>query len=165
MGLLEPDGRSRRLFRRAALSADAPVVIVHSPAHAVAALEAAAAAGRAITLASAPDAGVYGGPGWFRGLIAAAREAVPAGQCTMLLDCGEDAGAAMAAVRAGIEAVVFTGRADIAEGLADIAGQRGARLLTQRPEAALDLAADFFASPETLRRRCADLLASPAGFC
>jgi hypothetical protein len=165
MGLLEPHGRSRRPFRRDALTDDAPVIIVHSLAHAVAALSAAAEAGRAVTLASAPDAGIYGGPGWFREIIAAAREAVPGARCVVLLDCGDDAGAAQAAIRAGIENVVFTGRADIAARLADIARGKGARLLTDRPAATLDLAADFFAAPDRLRERCAMVLASRPGFC
>ena len=137
---------------------DAPVIIIHSLAHAVAALSAAAEVGRPVILASAPDAGIYAGPGWFGALIAAAREAVPVAECTMLLDCGDDAGAAQAAIRAGIEAIVFTGRADVAERLADIAGRRGTRLLTARPAIALDLATDFFASAETLHLRCADFL-------
>src|SRR5712691_6976217 len=144
MGLLQPHGRSRRLFRRDGLIEDAPVIIVHSLAHAVAALSAAAKAARSITLASAPDAGIYAGPGWFGALIAAAREAVPAAQSTALLDCGDDAGAAQAAIRAGIEAVVFTGRADVAARLADIAEQRGASLVTTHPVAALDLGLLFF---------------------
>jgi acyl-CoA reductase-like NAD-dependent aldehyde dehydrogenase len=126
----------------------------------VAALSAAADYGRPVTLASAPDAGVYAGPGWFGALIAAAREAVPAAQSIALLDCGDDAGAAQAAMRAGIEGVVFTGRADVAERLLDIAGQRGARLLTERPAAALDLGTEFFAAPETLHRRCAEIVRS-----
>jgi acyl-CoA reductase-like NAD-dependent aldehyde dehydrogenase len=133
--------------------------------HAAAALSAAAEAGRAIILASAPDAGISAGPGSWRELIAAARAAVPAAQCIAILDCGGDAGAAQAAIRSGIEAIVFTGRADVAERLLDIAGQRGVRLLTARPVAALDLAAEFFAAPETLRRRVAEILASPAAFC
>jgi hypothetical protein len=141
---------------------DAPVIVVHSLVHAVAALGAAAESGRDIVIASAPDAGIYAGPGWFGALIAAAREAVPAAQATALLDCGDDAGAAMGAIRAGIEGIVFTGRADVTARLADIAGQRGASLLTTRPEPALDLGALFFADSETLRRRCADLLASLA---
>ncbi len=165
MGLLEPDGRGCRLFRRDALIEDAPVIIVHSLAHAVAALSAAAEAARSITLASGPDAGIYTGPGWFGALIAAAREAVPAGQCTAILDCGDDAGATQAAIRAGIEAVVFSGRADVAERLADIAGQCGIRLITERPVAALDLASEFFAAPEILLRRCVEILTSPAAFC
>jgi len=138
--------------------ADAPVITVHSLAHAVAVLSAAAEAGRAVTLASAPDAGIYAGPGWFGALVAAARIAVPAARCAALLDCGNDAGAAQAAIRAGIKAIVFTGRADVAEHLADIACQRGIRLLTERPEAALDLGGGFFASADGLRRRCLTVL-------
>ncbi len=141
-------------------SCDFAVIIVHSLAHAVAALTASAETGRKVTLASAPDAGIYAGPGWFGGLIAAALEAVPAAQCKILLDCGNDVGAVLAAIRAGIEAIVFTGRADVAERLADIARQRGSRLVTIRPEAALDLGAEFVALPETLLARCAGVLAS-----
>ena len=143
----------------------APVIVIHSLAHAVAALGAAAEAGRPVTLASAPEAGIYAGPGWFGALVAAAREAVPAAQSAALLDCGDDAGAAQAAIRAGIEAIVFTGRSDAAERLADIASQRGIRLVTVRPAAALDLGAEFFAPPEILQQRCAEILASPAVFC
>ena len=135
-----------------------PVIIVHSLAHAIAALSAAADAGRPVILASAPDAGIYGGPGWFGGLVRAARDAVPAAQSTALLDCGDDAGAAQAALRAGIEGVIFTGRADVAERLADIAAPAGARLLTARPDPAVDLEREFFGVPETLRRRCAEFL-------
>jgi hypothetical protein len=144
--------------------ADAPVIIIHSLAHAVAALSAAAEAGRPVSLLSARDAGISAGPGWWREVIAAARETVPAAQSTSLLDCGDDAGAAQAAIRAGIEGIIYTGRADIAERLLDIAGQRGIRLVTVRPEAALDLETEFFASPETLRRRCADILAAARQF-
>ncbi len=143
----------------------APVIIIHSVAHAVAALSAAAEAGRPVTLASAPDAGIYAGPGWFGALVAAARAAVPAAQGAALLDCGADAGAAQAAIRTGIEGIVFTGRADVADRLADVAGQRGARLLTARPAPALDLDTEFFAAPEILRQRCAEILASATAFC
>jgi len=127
---------------------------VHALAHAVAALEAAAEAGRAVALVSATDAGLSAGPGWFREMIAEAREAVPTARCTALLDCGDDAGAVQAAIRAGVEAIVFTGRADVGARLADIAGQRGIMLLTQRPQAALDLGTLFFAAADLLRRRC-----------
>lgn len=135
-----------------------PVIIIHSLAHAVAALSAAQQAGRPVTLASAPDAGIYAGPGWFGALIAEARASMPAAPFTALLDCGDDPGAAQAAIRAGIEGIVFTGRADVAERLADIAAQAGVRLVTARPDPALDLGGEFFAPPEALRRRCADAL-------
>jgi acyl-CoA reductase-like NAD-dependent aldehyde dehydrogenase len=144
---------------------EAPAIIVHSLAHAVAALSAAAEAGRPVVIASAPDAGISAGPGWFGAVLRAAREAAPAAQCTALLDCGDDAGAAMAAIRAGIPGVVFIGHADVARRLADIAVQKSARLITERPTPALDLGAPFFADDETVRRRCADALASPPVFC
>jgi hypothetical protein len=165
MGVLQPHGRGCRLFRRDALTADAPVIVIHSQSHAVAALSAAAAAGCQVILASAPDAGLYGGAGWFREMIAAARAAVPAARSVMLLDCADDAGAAQVAIAAGVEAIVFTGRADAAKRLADIATQTDARLLTARPTIALDLAEDFFGGPDALRRRVADVLASPPPFC
>lgn len=142
-----------------------PVIVVHALTHAVAALTAAAEAGRPVELLSAADAGISGGPGWFAALLAAARDAVPAAQATALLDCGDDAGAAQAALRAGIEGIVFSGPAEVAKRLAGIARQSGSRLVTVRPQPALDLAAEFFAPPEILRRRCADALASAEAFC
>lgn len=121
-------------------------------------LTAAVRARRRVVLASAPDAGGYAGPGWFGALVAAAREAVPDARFSVLLDCGDNVGAALAAIRSEIEAVVFTGRADVARRLADIARQHGVRLETVRPASALDLGADFFASPDSIERRCADFL-------
>jgi hypothetical protein len=109
-------------------------------------------------LISAPDAGGYVGPGWFKALVAAAREAVPDIRCSSFLDCGDNVGAALAAIRAEVEGVIFTGRPDIARRLADIAQQHGVRFETKRPPAALDLAEDFFASPEDLKKRCATFL-------
>lgn len=145
---------------RRAPPGDVPVIVAHSLAHAVAALRAAAEADRAMVILSAPDAEISVGPGWWHALIEKAREAAPAARATWLLDCGDDAGAAMGAIRAGVEGVVFTGRADVAARLSDIAGQRGASLLTSRPEPALDLGGLFFADPAALHRRCADVLAS-----
>jgi hypothetical protein len=52
-----------------------------------------------------------------------------------VLDCGDDPGAAMAAIRAGAEAIVFTGRADVVERLAKIAESADCRVLTERPSA------------------------------
>jgi hypothetical protein len=135
-----------------------PVIVVHSLGHAIAALRAAARAGRSVVLASAPGAGSYVGPGWFGAMVAAARAAVPEARLFALLDCDDDVGAALAAIRSEIEGVVFTGRADVARRLADIARQYGVRLVTDRREAALDLGDDFFAPPEILEQRCANLL-------
>jgi acyl-CoA reductase-like NAD-dependent aldehyde dehydrogenase len=136
----------------------APVIVIHSLAHAIAALKAAEQAGRSVVLASAPGAGSYVGPGWFRELVAAAREAVPEASCSSMLDCGDNRGATLAALRSEVEGVVFTGRADVARRLADIASQHRVRFVTERPVPALDLGDDFFAAPEILERRCAELL-------
>jgi hypothetical protein len=140
-------------------------IVIHSLAQAVAALSAAAEAGRPVVIASAPDAGIYAGPGWFREVLHGAHEAMPMAQFSSLFDCGDDAGAAMAALRAGLEAIVFTGPAEVAARLNDILAQTGARLITERPAAVLDFGASFFADNESLRRRCAEILASIAAFC
>jgi hypothetical protein len=161
---VDPLGSHPRGGRDARGPETAPVIIIHSLTHAVAALNAAAEAGRPVILASAPDAGIYAGPGWFGELIGASRGAVPAARFSAILDCGDDAGSAMAAVRAGIDAIVFTGRADVAARIGDIAAQAGARLLTARPAAILDLGVSFFADDESVRRRCAEILASSAVF-
>jgi hypothetical protein len=145
--------------------AAAPAFIVHSLAHAIAALSAAAEAGREVILASAPDAGIYAGPGWFKALIDAAREAVPTAGFSALLDCGDDAGAAQGAIRAGIDGIVFTGREDVAERLAAIAAARDCRVLTARLQSMHDLLPLLFADGENLRRYCADILASLPPIC
>ena len=175
MGVLEPHGRGRRVFRADGLSPlsapcprpereysgegpTPPVIIVHSLAHAIGALTGAARAGRSIILMSAAEAGIYAGPGWFRALVEAAREAVPGARFVAMLDCGEEAGAALATIRAQIEGVIFIGRGDVARRLGDIARQHDVRLETTRPVAALDLGADFFASAERIEQRCAEAL-------
>ena len=137
---------------------EAPVIVVHSLAHATAALKAAADAGRAVVITSPPGAGSYVGPGWFREVVVAAGETVSGACFSALLDCADDVGAALAAIRSEVEGVVFTGRADVARRLADIARQHGVRFLTDRPVAALDCGDDFFAAPEIIEQRCADLL-------
>ena len=100
-------------------------------------------------LVSAPNAGGYAGPGWFKALAAAARETVPDARCYTLLDCGDNVGAALAAIRAEVEGVIFTGRPDAARRLADIAATR--RPFRDETDAGLlDLVKDFFASQEDL---------------
>ena len=133
-------------------------IVVHSLGHAIAALTAAARAGCPVVLVSAPDAGGYGGPGWFKALTAAARDAVPDARCSSLLDCGDNVGSALAAIRAEVEGIIFTGRPDTAHRLADIARQHGVRFETERPSEVLDLGEDFFASQEDVERRCAEFL-------
>jgi hypothetical protein len=144
---------------------EAQVIVVHSLHQAIAALKAAAHAGQPIIIASAPDAGGYVGPGWFKALVAAARNAVPGARFSALLDCGDNVGAALAAIRAEVEGAVFTGRPDAARRLADIARQHAVRFETNRPQKVLDLGENFLAIQENLEGRCAEFLGQRPRIC
>lgn len=114
-------------------------VIVHSLAHAEAALRAAARLGAPITLRSPAGAAAYMGPSMFLAIVAAARAACPgARDVDIILDCADRAGDALAALRQGVPAIRFCGRADVAAKLHAIAAARGQRV-TQAADAALDL--------------------------
>jgi hypothetical protein len=104
----------------------------------VAALEAAAALARPVALWSASGAGIYAGAGWFSAVERRARASVPGARADFILDCAERADLTQEAFRAGIRDVCFTGPANVAERLADIAGKWRARLHRRRPKA-LDL--------------------------
>jgi hypothetical protein len=130
---------------------DDPVIVVHTAAQATAALKAAARAGRSVVLASPPVASASMGPGMFRAIIAAAREAEPGARSLAVLDCGDRPGDAMSALRAGIEAVCFRGAPELAEKLADMAEQSGTRVLTEM-KVSLDLAG--VADPEAAVSAC-----------
>ena len=84
---------------------------------------------------------------------------MPEAVFTAFLDCGDQPGAALAAIRAGVEGVIFTGRNDVADRLADIARQHGVRFVIERPAAGLDLRDDFFALEAESKQRCADFFA------
>lgn len=115
-----------------------PAIVIHSLAHATAALAAAAELGVAVTLLSAPLAAGYAGPGWFRAVVEQACAAQPGVAVTAVLDCGEEPAHALAALREGVRAIRFAG--DTADKIADIAGQCDALVIAGRP-AALDLSA------------------------
>ena len=135
-----------------------PVIVIHSLDQAVAALRVAARSGHEIVLSSAADAGGYMGPGWFGALVTAAREAVPAARFAAFLDCGDSVGAALAAIRAEVEGVTFTGPPDAARRLADIAREHGVRFETERPIAVFNLVEEFFNPKEIVEQRCAEIL-------
>ena len=117
----------------------ARVILFHSLAHARAALAAAAERGVAVTLQSAPGAAAYAGAGYLKAIAdqAAAEHADVA--VTAVIDCGADAGIAMAALRAGWRTVRFSGSAKVRARLADIATETGARLADEPEAAPLDL--------------------------
>lgn len=77
-------------------------VVIHDAAQAAQALAAARLAGRVgVTLVSAPDAGCFLGPAWWRALIALVAREHPGQPLQDVLDCGDAAGRAMEALRLG----------------------------------------------------------------
>jgi hypothetical protein len=114
-------------------------IIVHSLAHARAALAAAHALKVPITLASAAGAAGYAGPLWFKSLIEAASGDFPDVEVTAVLDCGTEAGTTLAALRHGFKQVRFTGADTALPALRDIAHQLGAEIETGDAPEALDL--------------------------
>jgi hypothetical protein len=98
------------------------VVVVHHLEQAQAALRAAAEAGCAIELRSAPGAAGYAGVGYLKALGDQA--------CHELwIDCGDDAGLVMAALRTGCRRIVFSGGDEARRRLGDMAEQLGATLI------------------------------------
>ena len=123
---------------RAALNAR--VVIFQSRAHAEAALAVAAELDTPVVLQSAPGVAAYAGAGYLMAVAERAAARRPDAAVTWVIDCGDDPGIALGALRAGWKAVRFSGRADVLAKLADIAAQQGAELLAGgAPADALDL--------------------------
>jgi hypothetical protein len=110
-------------------------VVVHGLDHALQALR----PGRAVTLLSAPGAAGYAGCLWWRELVRAARAGFPDTPTDDILDCGDAPGAAMAALRIGLPALVLAPTCPAWAATAAIAAAQGAVLLAERPPA-LDLA-------------------------
>ena len=106
--------------------------MVHHLEQARAALTAAAELGCAIELRSAPGAAGYAGVGYLKALGAQAGH-------EMLVDCGDDAGLVMAALRTGCRRIAFSGSDELGRRLGDLAEQLGAVLVVeaQAPEAVM----------------------------
>ena len=103
--------------------------MVHHLDQARAALAAAAEIGCAIELRSAPGAAGYAGVGYLKAL------GYEVGH-ELLIDCGDDAGLVMAALRTGCRRIAFSGTAELGRRLTDMAEQLGATLVVeaQAPE-------------------------------
>ena len=114
-------------------------IIVHSLAQARAAIGAAAALGVPVSSQSAPGAGAYAGAPWWQALIEAAAAEHPGTAISSILDCGEDAGAALAALRLGLRHLRFTGAAAARQRLDGIAAALAARIEDETSDATLDL--------------------------
>jgi hypothetical protein len=109
--------------------------VVHGLPHLAAALAAGAESGRPIVAISAPGASAYAGPAWFAALAAEGGAAYPDVALTAILDCGDRAGDALAALKAGLTRLIFTGNPVAGEKLAAIARGYGAEIMFNRPDA------------------------------
>ena len=98
--------------------------------NAVAALKAARAAGAPVTILSAPGAARSGGPAWWRELGAQAGAAVPEAMAEWILDCADEAGTALAALREGVTHIALECDPAVRTRVCEIAAQTGAVLAT-----------------------------------
>lgn len=115
------------------------IVLVRNSKEAIEAARAAADAGCPVTLASPQGAALFCGPVWFKALIDDARKEFPSdASVTFLLDCGDSPGAALAAIRARVEAISFRGNSKARAAIAAIAKRTGVALLPP-PTGAFDL--------------------------
>ena len=112
-----------------------PAVVVHGLEQARAALR----PGLATTLLSAPGAAGFAGCLWWRALIAQAGAEFPATALADVLDCAEDPGQAMAALRVGQRLLVLDPACPAFAAVNGAASMLGAIVLPTRPPA-LDLA-------------------------
>ncbi len=105
---------------------NAPVIIVHTLEHVRVALAAAAELGYPVVLRSAPGAASYLGAAVFREMVALAAAEFPGAAVTAVLDCDDQPGLALNALRRGIMAVRVDVAPEVAARIADIAAQTGA---------------------------------------
>jgi hypothetical protein len=112
-----------------------PAVVVHGFDQACAALAVAGAVARGVTLLSGVGAGLYGGVGWWCGLISAASQCHPAARAQDVLDCADAPGAAMAALRRGQRLLVLDPACPAFPAVASAARGIGASVLAIRPRA------------------------------
>ncbi len=118
-----------------------PIIVIHGPDHALAALAAAEAMEVPVTLRSAPGASGALGAQVFQEMVAAAAACHPKACFEAVLDCADAPGDALNALRHGIESLRLKAPADVMARVCGMAAQTGATI--QAPgggEALVDLA-------------------------
>jgi hypothetical protein len=99
----------------------------------------ALAAGRSVTLLSAPGAALFAGCGWWRAVIERARGEFSSVPIDDILDCADAPGLALGALRIGQRLLVLSPTSPGWHAVAAIAASLGGEVLTARPPA-LDMA-------------------------
>ena len=108
-----------------------PAVVIHSLAHARAALHPRLA----VTLLSAPAAALYAGSAWWRALIEAAQREYNDVPIADILDCADASALAVGAIRIGQKLLILQHDVPARQAVAAIAASHGAELLATRPPA------------------------------
>jgi len=139
MGLLQPHERHGGRAGQARLSRAPKAIVVHSLAQAQAALAVAASCGVPLTLLSGPGAASYAGPAWFLEIVRQARLAHPGVPATAVLDCADQPGRALAALRLGVKRLRLSGNPKARQRVVAIAAATGAEIDETRYDT-LDLA-------------------------
>src|SRR5262245_58407782 len=106
-----------------------PVILVRDWRQTQAALRAARDAGQSPTLVTPENAAAFYGAGYLAALQERAREEFPDVAFTLIVDCGDTPGYALACLRAGVRTISMVAPN---EKIADIARQMGAELV-RRP--------------------------------
>lgn len=119
---------------------DTLTVLVHDWRQAKAVLEASRSASRALTLVTPRAAAEIYGAGYLGALQDRIDVEFPDITFTLIVDCGDASGYAMACLRAGVRTISMQGPPEITAKIADIARQKGAAVV-ERPAEPLDLAA------------------------
>jgi hypothetical protein len=88
-----------------------------------------------VTLLSAPGAAGYGGCFWWHMLMRQARAIVPEACIPNVLDCADDSGRALEAMRIGLRGLILERSAPGWDRVADTAAARGVTLLAEAPAA------------------------------
>jgi fructose/tagatose bisphosphate aldolase len=109
------------------------VVVFHDLGQARAALAAAAECGRPVTLRTAPGAAAYAGPAYLKRVVETAIAEHPGAGSDAVIDCGDDPGVALTALRLGWRRLLFDGHRETGAKLADMAAQLGAEVTRARP--------------------------------
>ena len=103
-------------------------IMIRGLRDAVQALRAARDAGIPVVLTSAPAAGCHAGGGWFAAVVARASAEVPGVAVTAVLDCADQPGAALGALRAGVRDLSLHAPPEVFARVRAIAAAEGARL-------------------------------------
>ncbi len=115
---------------------------IHSLDHGRAALAAAVAAGRPVSLESPAGAALWQGIGWWRAVVAILAAEFPGIAFAAVLDCADAPGAALAALRSGVKSVRVKAPAPVLARLAAIAEQENSTVGDTVEEDLLDLLGD-----------------------